>query len=1807
MKRLKTLCIILLVFTGNMYAAPVTSASSGDWNNPATWIGGVVPVAGDIVTIANGHTITVTANASCATLIIGNDILNQSSTLTINTGISLIISGNINIAAPLSGTTDNTLDVNAGNISCSSLLTSNSLNNSRRCIVSIGTGTLTCAGSFLMANNTSRNKLAFSGAGLLQIAQNSSTLADAQFTASTGTIEYNGTIGQAILPLSYHTLKCSGTTLKGLTANTTLSGDLIISGAAQLDVNASANYSLAVAGNWTITSTSLNPFIERKGTVTFNGTSGVQALTTTISQETFYNLTINNTAGNVTADVEFNKNCLILQAYTHTSGKVNLKGNRLSVVSENRQGIFTTCALSGGSITSSVTGSHISFIDSYDSTFVNFTGTSIGDNNIPVTLTVNTGRINLENLTLYGTGSFIKRHAYDDIVSKGGNKFYNTATFTANTNAGNWYTGAGNGALPDSFFAKANFYSYASNSNSKLIPGANSSGNYYADDITFYIRSAGSIYIGNSIGAANGTNSSHYFNKQVDVLLTSSGNIIFAEATSLLPTAVTLNGILKLSSAAGSSGSIYVGKNIPGSSIAFTSTGQLSSGYLYGNTSIYLYNITQTGSLPQWVVNHTFNTSKIVAGNINAPCIWNGPVTLTTAVLELAYNTFNGSTNTFNLKNSSTPQSCTGGNIFATGTITNFNNYTNADWYFATLAADDYNGNVNYRINATGAMYPAYNSNCSYAGNIVVLPGSDTVIFAAAANGRLTIDGSTSTYFVNNSVKPTSCKRLTINKPAGTFSLYNHLYMPAGGNLILTSGRTTASPTGMLILQDESCTVTANTAASTSFIDGPMRIDVSSNAMQTLHFPVGKDLESRPVDLTIQHATNTAYSYTVEMVRSNPNALAWTNALSVTATSTYRWWDITRTVTSSGTAAPTADLVTSPLPVVSFYYGLNDRALTSPTDLTIVKNTYNVLTTWSDIGATGATNSIGKVTSTSSPSAFNSFSRFTLGFYGRPPAPVGRDSSRCGTGSAVITATPVSGEFIDWYASPTGGTALATNTTTFTTPVISMATTFYAEARNTRGYVSTTRTAVTAIIYNTPTVSSFSPAAGETGATVTITGTNFNNNVSAVTFGGTAALSFTVNSASQITAVVAVGASGSVAVTNSCGTGSQSGFIFNPLTVWTGAVNTSWTNAGNWDDGVPTIIHSAIIPNVINQPLISSNQTIKSITIQAGATVDIATGNNLNIKDSLTNNGTVSGGGSVVLNGTASQPISGTGNYNNLNLNNTTGAVISSGSSNRINITGRYSPTAGILTTNNNLTLKSTATENGVIGTGAAGGGYISGKVTLERYIPAKRAWRLINFPITNTNIPDINSALQEGAGGDALLNPNPGYGTHITGGSIANGFDQSPSNNTSMKEYVGGVFQGITSTHAAIDNQLPYFVFVRGSRAINLTAGTSAPADNTTLRLSANVKQGNQALSIGGTGWQLTGNPFPSIVNLDAVAVSNSSKINRNFTFWDPKLGGSNNVGGFVTASYNGVDYDYSPTPVSPISEYAQPFSGFYVDAIATGIVTVIESNKCNCGNGNVFRPTPAINTTSKLHINLHSLNADGTRPVVDGTMAAFDDRYNNDRDSYDAAKLFTTLSENISILKNENKFSIERRPAIVSNDTMYLNISNMRVRNYQLEITLENFDNSITAYLEDSYTAERKLITHSAGNTFPFSIINNPAAYVPGRFRIVFEKDMVAVMAKNNITKNKIPVTEKSIKLLQNPVIDNKLQLMMLSQQKGNYTIIITSNEGKQIARKQFNHDGVDGNKVITIKKYLPKGLFTATIRDASGNSTSFNIFIQ
>lgn len=86
-------------------AATITSAQSGNWDSVSTWVGGVVPQAGDDVIIATGHMVAVNVNTASLAGITVNGTLRFDNS---GTGKSMTVTGNVTVNS------GGTLDVATG-------------------------------------------------------------------------------------------------------------------------------------------------------------------------------------------------------------------------------------------------------------------------------------------------------------------------------------------------------------------------------------------------------------------------------------------------------------------------------------------------------------------------------------------------------------------------------------------------------------------------------------------------------------------------------------------------------------------------------------------------------------------------------------------------------------------------------------------------------------------------------------------------------------------------------------------------------------------------------------------------------------------------------------------------------------------------------------------------------------------------------------------------------------------------------------------------------------------------------------------------------------------------------------------------------------------------------------------------------------------------------------------------------------------------------------------------------------------------------------------------------------------------------------------------------------------------------------------------------------------------------------------------------------------------------------------------------------------------------------------------------------
>lgn len=153
-----------------------------------------------------------------------------------------------------------------------------------------------------------------------------------------------------------------------------------------------------------------------------------------------------------------------------------------------------------------------------------------------------------------------------------------------------------------------------------------------------------------------------------------------------------------------------------------------------------------------------------------------------------------------------------------------------------------------------------------------------------------------------------------------------------------------------------------------------------------------------------------------------------------------------------------------------------------------------------------------------------------------------------------------------------------------------------------RVYTQTRAGSIPGFVYiPTPVISTFSPVRATTGTTVTINGNHFDN-VSAVKFGGTDAISFTVVSPTQIEAVAPSGASGNVNVITPGGTAVMTGYraipVINSFTPEQGTEGTVMTITGTSLTDIDSVTIGTVSPKSFT---INSSEKI-TVIVGKGAT-----------------------------------------------------------------------------------------------------------------------------------------------------------------------------------------------------------------------------------------------------------------------------------------------------------------------------------------------------------------------------------------------------------------------------------------------------------------------------------------------------------------------------------------------------------------------------------------------------------------------------
>lgn len=530
---------------------------------------------------------------------------------------------------------------------------------------------------------------------------------------------------------------------------------------------------------------------------------------------------------------------------------------------------------------------------------------------------------------------------------------------------------------------------------------------------------------------------------------------------------------------------------------------------------------------------------------------------------------------------------------------------------------------------------------------------------------------------------------------------------------------------------------------------------------------------------------------------------------------------------------------------------------------------------------------------------------------------------------------------------------------------------------------------------------------------------------------------------------------------------------------------------------------------------------------------DITVGNNLNMLNgplvingnALTLNGSYTGtaklkgssGSSFTIGGNAGtvyfdQTDSASRSLNNLQLSSGTATL-----GNAVQVYGLLGLTSSTLHMNGqSVVLKSTGTgADSTARVGNLTGSTVDGatNVTVERYITSpRRGWHLLSAQAV-TGSQTIKQAWQENGGAVVA-----GQGTLITSNLYngSNGFDQSSLSSSILTHNQGGLSgpsfnYGLANTNATAISSYPgYMLFVRGDR--NYTPANSPSTSPTVLRTNGTLTQGNQSafISSTGTGRTLVANPYASPIDMENI-FSGTTNLAQDMYVWDISLAGSYGVGGYRLVERVGAG-TYQQTPVtlggSPTADanarYIHSGQAFFLRTVGTAgttnaTVTFTEADKASV----VSVVNPIVNDfrEQQLFVNLVNIAPDNSDVLTDGLRIRYDNNYSSGIG--DDVQKIGNFTENISSFRENKKLIVEKRPMISANDTIFLNMGNMAVRNYRFKLGTFNFNQpGVTAFLEDNWlTSSTPIDLSGTINTVAFNVSSNPASASADRFRIVFK----------------------------------------------------------------------------------------------------------
>ncbi len=462
---------------------------------------------------------------------------------------------------------------------------------------------------------------------------------------------------------------------------------------------------------------------------------------------------------------------------------------------------------------------------------------------------------------------------------------------------------------------------------------------------------------------------------------------------------------------------------------------------------------------------------------------------------------------------------------------------------------------------------------------------------------------------------------------------------------------------------------------------------------------------------------------------------------------------------------------------------------------------------------------------------------------------------------------------------------------------------------------------------------------------------------------------------------------------------------------------------------------------------------------------------------------------------------------------------------------------------------KSVVIKSDVTGTGAIGNitGTLTGatNVTVERFIPAKRAWRALTSPVNTTN--SISANWQEAGTGNGINGFD--IWSNVSGTGILTGGSSSSllSYNSSSNSWSG--VTDTTTSNSLLSGSVnkPFMAFVTGPfGSNNVTSGASA----TTIRATGALFTGNQTYVNTATQYTFIGNPYASPLDPALLlADTDNAAFGGNIWVWDANATGLNSVGTYNLFN-NGTYANVTSNPAITTGTQIQSGQAFFVKSTTGGTFTIKETHKGTTFSNAVFRTA----APELFRVGLYK-QENNEWSGRDGAMTVI----LSDADTNQSPNKMANSTENIAFTKNGDSFASNHHLPLVSTDVLEVKVWNTTAgSNYKLKLNTEAFTAThLAATLEDLYTNSRtSLNLDGSAVEYPFTVTAD-ALSTGNRFRIVFQN---AVLGNNHPTTN-------GFSIVPNPVIGDSFQVNLGTLATGTYSYSICNAIGQEVTNGSIN----------------------------------------